>query len=182
MLGVDLFRGLAYGLTDVGEGIIKAGGNVRTFGSHLTAGGLLNGNVKGGLRSAAMGVSASGIGLAGLFATHSAANAPRGKTATRGFSVMTSMIAADVVGGFLGGPIGQIVAQATIAPVLQTAIEKPLEAFAGLNHRVTHLGMGGDYEDTELAYTMRQRAAMEMGSSLLNARQYLGLEAKLFHQ
>jgi hypothetical protein len=41
--------------------------------------------------------------------------------------------------------------------------------------------MGGDYQDTQVAWTMRQRAAQEMSGSLLNARQYLGKEAALMH-
>jgi hypothetical protein len=45
-----------------------------------------------------------------------------------------------------------------------------------------HFNAGGDYEDTQVAYTMRQRAVQEMGQSLLNARQYLGKEALMFHE
>jgi hypothetical protein len=41
--------------------------------------------------------------------------------------------------------------------------------------------MGGGYQDTQTAYTMRQRAAQELTGSLLNARPYLGKEAALMH-
>jgi hypothetical protein len=44
------------------------------------------------------------------------------------------------------------------------------------------LNFGGNYKDTTVAYTMRQKAAQELGGSLLNARTYLGKEAVLFHQ
>jgi hypothetical protein len=62
------------------------------------------------------------------------------------------------------------------------ALEKPIQNFVELNHRVRHVDMGGTYQDTQQAYTMRARAAQELGSSLLNARQILGKEALYFHQ
>ena len=40
---------------------------------------------------------------------------------------------------------------------------------------------GGDYQDSQKAFTMRQRAEAEMSSSLLNARHQLGNEARLMH-
>jgi hypothetical protein len=74
-------------------------------------------------------------------------------------------IAGQIIGGTVGEKIGSTVA--------------PLEE---LSHQAYHLNFGGNYEDTEVAWTMRQRAVQEMGSSALNARQYLGKEAALMHQ
>jgi hypothetical protein len=41
---------------------------------------------------------------------------------------------------------------------------------------------GGNFKDSQPAYTMRQKAEQELSGSLLNARRYLGREAQLFHQ
>lgn len=87
----------------------------------------------------------------------------------------------DVIGSTLGGPlVGMAVGMAT-----GTAAEKIGDAFqffADTNRRIKHLNMGGNYEDTQVAFTMRQRAARELGGSVMNARMYLGREGILFHQ
>jgi hypothetical protein len=49
------------------------------------------------------------------------------------------------------------------------------------DQNVRRVRMGGDYQDTQVAWTVRQRAAQEMAGSLLNACQYLGREAALMH-
>jgi hypothetical protein len=79
------------------------------------------------------------------------------------------MIAGDLIGQYLGYEVGY-------------RVGKPLEYFAGFNRQGPGSGWAGDFEDYQAAYTMRQRAAQEMNSSLLNARRYLGQEAALFHQ
>jgi hypothetical protein len=75
----------------------------------------------------------------------------------------------EIAGGLIGGTVGEKVG----------AIVEPLEK---LGRQAYHLNFGGEYKDSEQAYTMRQRAVHEMGSSALNARMYLGKEAALFHQ
>ena len=42
-------------------------------------------------------------------------------------------------------------------------------------------GFGGNYQDTQAAYTMRQRGVQAMQASKLNARSVLGSEARTFH-
>lgn len=44
------------------------------------------------------------------------------------------------------------------------------------------INFGGDFRDSQGAYTMRQLAVQEMAGSLLNARQYLAAEARLLHR
>jgi hypothetical protein len=41
--------------------------------------------------------------------------------------------------------------------------------------------MGGDYQDSEQTFTMRQAAVKEMSGSLLNARAWLGREGRAMH-
>ena len=42
-------------------------------------------------------------------------------------------------------------------------------------------GFGGSYNDTQNAYTMRQRGVQAMQASKMNARSVLGSEARSFH-
>lgn len=42
-------------------------------------------------------------------------------------------------------------------------------------------GFGGNYNDTQNAYTMRQRGVQAMQASKMNARSVLGSEARSFH-
>lgn len=42
-------------------------------------------------------------------------------------------------------------------------------------------GFGGNYQDTQQAYTMRQRSAQALQQTKMNARSVLGSEARTFH-
>lgn len=87
----------------------------------------------------------------------------------------------DLVGTTLGGPIAGF-ALGMVTEKIGRAVGEGVQAFNEFAHIVKHVNMGGNYEDTEIAYTMRQRAAIEMGSSVMNARSWLGKEAILMHQ
>lgn len=78
-------------------------------------------------------------------------------------------VAGEWVGGYLGGVLGEKAGH--LAQYAQNAVREGM-----------HFQAGGDYVDTEVAYTQRQRAAMEIGQSVLNARQYLGKEARMLHE
>ena len=121
-----------------------------------------------------------GLGLAaGAFA---AAMAPKGrKVSTFAGSTMGWMLG-TFVGGLVGGPIGATVGMFVGAESFETLISGPIQYWHDFARHVRHVGMGGDYIDTMPAYTMRQRAALEMSRSLANARQYLGREAAFLHQ
>jgi hypothetical protein len=110
-------------------------------------------------------------------------SAPRGKavsTAAKGMlETVGGMVGAgigasllglpgELIGGFAGAELGKV------ASVLDYATNARAQG--------RYLNFGAGYKDTEQAYTMRQRAVQEMGRSVLNARQYLGKEAALFHQ
>lgn len=85
----------------------------------------------------------------------------------------------------LGLAVGAVTAGAlgfTVDKPIRRTAERAIQAFARIEQHSRGLHMGGGYTDTEQAYTMRARAAQEMGRSILNARSYLGMEAQLFHQ
>jgi hypothetical protein len=87
-----------------------------------------------------------------------------------------------LIGGAIAGPVGATVGMFVGTTALEGVIAKPIQFLHDYATMTRHLGMGGWYEDTYPAYTMRQRAVREMSASLLNARQYLGREALLLHQ
>lgn len=87
----------------------------------------------------------------------------------------------DVLGTIAGGPvIGML--SGLLGTEAGGLIGTGFQMFSEFNRNMRHLNTGGDYQDTEVAYTMRQRAAQEMAGSVMNARQYLGKEALLMHQ
>jgi hypothetical protein len=89
--------------------------------------------------------------------------------------------AGDLAGTFAGGPVVGF-ALGMMAEHLGGYVEEGVQMLHDFNRSVKHINMGGNYEDSAVAYTMRQRAAQEMGSSVMNARQWLGQEALLLHQ
>ena len=112
------------------------------------------------------------------------ATAPKGemiKRGAEGIGMLTGQAMGGAVGGLLFGMPGEIAGQ-IIGGTVGEKIGSTLKPIEDLGHQAYHLNFGGKYEDTEVAWTMRQRAVQEMGSSALNARQYLGKEAALMHQ
>lgn len=82
--------------------------------------------------------------------------------------------------GLMGGPLG--IAGAFLGYKVGQKLSDAYDStIKGLN-ATRHLNFGGNYKDTAVAYTMRQKAAQELGGSLLNARQFLGKESVLMHQ
>lgn len=87
----------------------------------------------------------------------------------------------DLIGTAAGGPLVGL-AVGLVTEKAGGIVQEAFQMFHDLNYRIRHVNMGGDYKDTETAYTMRQRASQELGSSVMNARQWLGKEAALMHQ
>lgn len=87
----------------------------------------------------------------------------------------------DFLGSWLAGPVGGL-ALGLVGDHLGGYVEQGVQMLHDFNRNVKHINMGGNYKDTEVAYTMRQRAAQEMGSSIMNARQWLGKESIYMHQ
>lgn len=124
------------------------------------------------------------IAFAPLAAIAGAAFAPKGHKmsgAVGGVARAAAFALGDVVGTTIGGPVLGFVVGSLTEP-LGGYVGDALQMFSDYNKQIKHINMGGNYEDTRVAYTMRQRAAQEMGTSVMNARQWLGKEAALMHQ
>jgi hypothetical protein len=131
----------------------------------------------------------SGVGpLAQAFAAvdvaTSIATAPRGELVSKVSSSLGGNIGAlagSVVGAAMLGLPGEVVGT-MIGYELGSLPGKALAKVRTLGKNARRVHVGGDFQDTEAMATMRRRAASELSTSLLNARQYLGREAVLFHQ
>jgi hypothetical protein len=102
------------------------------------------------------------------------------KRGAEGIGMLTGQAMGGAVGGLLFGMPGEIAGQ-IIGGTVGEKIGSTLKPIEDLGHQAYHLNFGGEYHDTEIAYTQRQRAIQEMSTSCLNARQWLGKEAVLFH-
>ena len=136
---------------------------------------------KGALRSAYnMSYEGGMPTLIGVTA-FAAAMAPRGhKASAAGAYALTGPLSA-IPGALLGGTVGGIASGLVLGPIFEQKAAAALQYIKETGQRTMKVNMGGDYLDTEAAYSMRQRAAQDMSGSLLNARQYLGKEAALMH-
>ena len=79
------------------------------------------------------------------------------------------------IGGVIGGGAGSMIGD----KIARTGVQRAYKLMIATRPRVR---FGGNFKDSQPAYTMRQKAEQELGSSLLNARRYLGREAQLMHQ
>lgn len=141
-----------------------------------------------GLGKAAKSVGAVTHGLRGLLALDVAASvafAPRGRAVEKAAGAIGGQMTAllgGAVGMMIAGPAGAVVGAMLADPVGRNFAEHTYAAATHEGRMLRNLQTGGDYVDTPIAYTMRQRGLQELSSSLLNARQYLGQEANLLHQ
>jgi phage tail tape-measure protein len=78
-------------------------------------------------------------------------------------------------GGIIGGGVGSLVGDKKA----RVATQRLVNSIAIYRPRVR---FGGNFKDSQPAYTMRAKAEQELSGSLLNARRYLGREAQLMHQ
>ena len=121
----------------------------------------------------------------------SAITAPRGKSGAHAAGALMTQAVTLGFGGLAMGAAALLGGPATLTAFAATMVMDPIvrqdtmrfaERIADIGPSSRRLQFGGRYEDNEVAYTMRQRAAQELGGSLLNARRYLGAEAALMHQ
>lgn len=130
------------------------------------------------------------IALMAGTAAYAFGTAPRGKAVANSIGSGLGFGVAGLIGGVLGGLVGGAAGAyigATAGQLLferqtNAAIARPIQALVDFDHKNRHVNFGGDYKDTNVAYTMRQVAAREMSGSLLNARQWLGHESSFLHQ
>ena len=150
--------------------------------------------------------------FAGLDLAISAGSAAPGKMGGRVAGALTAQVGGiasyyaaktfgGIIGRFVGGTVGGLVGGAPgaaagayaggkigswskfVAPMffdpLTRKISRPVDRAVQMAQHQVHFG---GLQDSQPAYTMRQRALQEMRGSLLNAKQYMGREAQLMHQ
>lgn len=125
-----------------------------------------------------LGTFTAATGLAGGF---TAARGHRMSGTIGGVARTLSYALGDIAGSIVGGPALGL-AVGAVTEHIGGLVGEGVQMLHDFNRDLKHVNMGGNYDDTQLAYTMRQRAAQELGSSVMNARQYLGREALLMHQ
>lgn len=125
-----------------------------------------------------------------LGGAYAAATAPRGQAISRGAAAGVSWGAtaaiAGTIGTMVGGPaagwVASVVAPMLIGDTVDKAIAGVIQPMVDFGSNMRKMRFGGDYRDTQTAHTMRQVAAREMSTSLMNARQWLGQEGAFMHQ
>jgi len=143
---------------------------IKEAGPHLNdAGKLAGGSLLGGYLTFGLPIA--------LF---SAAQAPH-RHKLSAFAAGATPFLGMAIGTALGGGLGGLVGGFVLDPMLQASVGKAMQYAADAGRNMTRLQTGGDYVDSEPAWTMRQAAAQEMSRSLLNARQYLGKEGAFLH-
>ena len=86
-----------------------------------------------------------------------------------------------MIGFTFGGAAGGIAGAMAGDKVIGAGLEKTVQAVGDIGSERGKLHMGGDFEDSQPAWTMRQTAVQSMATSNLNARRYLGSEAAFMH-
>jgi len=165
----EITRNLARGKTRMPRGLLTGS---KMYGYNKFADNLWGKQARTGLK---FGAPLAILGMA---------TAPKGeiiKRGAEGVGMLTGQAFGGAAGGLLFGMPGEIAGQ-IIGGTVGERVGSTLKPLEDLGHQAYHLNFGGEYKDTEVAWTMRQRAVQEMGSSALNARQYLGKEAALMHQ
>src|SRR5208282_3496647 len=140
---------------------------------------------KGFVHGVEGGYSAAFKGNLGFFlayGAYGAIKAPAGHKisafAGGGMGFSLAGITAAAIGGVFGIPplVSASVAGILLGDKVDRAIVNTVQSVVDFGSRQRRANFGGDYRDTQVAYTMRQTAAREMGGSLMNARQWLGQE------
>lgn len=153
-------------------------------GKHLISDlpkGLLAGKPVSGFMSAyRYGLQGAALPTLAMVA-YSFGHAPKGRKVARATGTLTGALSGATIGGYLAGPLGAIAGGIFLSGPVERAVSGTINKFVDVGRELRMPNLGGRYSDTEMAYTMRQRAAMEIGNSLMNARQHLGNEAMLSH-
>lgn len=79
-------------------------------------------------------------------------------------------------------PIGDAALLGTMAAAGVKATDRLAKKGKGFRRSLGGPNVGGGYQDTQQAYTMRQRAVQAIQQSRMNARSVLGNEASLLHR
>ena len=154
----------------LGSGLLTGKGRKRLLGNWT----------RGGFR-AGWDMSFRGAAIFNIpMAAFSMATAPRGHAISAGVEGLT-MGAGALLGGMMFGLPGAVVGGILGDSSVSRTIAKPFQMLHDYERNFRRLRMGGDYQDSEQAWTMRQAAVQEMSGSLLNARAWLGREGRAMH-
>ena len=160
------------------EFLLRYGFRASTYAPGTLTAGALMGHPIGGLASGyKFGIVGSQWASLPISA-YRAATAPRGKIIGNTAGGFMGSTFGAVVGGLVGGPLGSIAGAAILSKPIEDVTSKGINKFSSIARSSASLRAGGNYKDTQVAYTMRSRAAQELNGSLLNARVYLGNEAQ----
>ena len=89
------------------------------------------------------------------------------------------------IGGIVGGLAGYWGGDAALGAIaggVGRDLGMGARAIVKTTRAVDTVQFGGNFVDTQAAYTMRQRAVSDMSGSMMNARQFLGNEAIFLHE
>jgi hypothetical protein len=169
---------LAQAGLETGEFIGRYGWRASTYASGTLTAGALMGRPMGGLASGyKFGIVGSQF-MSLPIAAYRFSTAPRGKSIGNAMGGFMGSTFGAVVGGIFGGPIGAIAGAAVLSKPIEDVTSKVINKFSSIGRTSASLRAGGNYKDTQVAYTMRSRAAQELNGSLMNAKMYLGQEAQ----
>lgn len=121
-------------------------------------------------------------GLFSLVSAGMAAFSPRGHRAANFAASMVTWPLVASAAALIGGAPAALLAGFLVVPGVEKKMAGTFQWLHDFAREATRLHMGGQYYDTQAAYTMRQVAVREMAGSLMNARQFLGKEGILYHQ
>jgi hypothetical protein len=173
---------LAQAGLETGEFIGRYGWRASTYVSGtLTAGALMGHPIRGITSGYKFGIKGSQF-VSLPIAAYRFATAPRGKVIGNTVGGFMGSTFGAVVGGLAGGPAGSIIGAALLSKPIEDVTSKVINKFSSIARSSASLRMGGNYKDTQVAYTMRSRAASELNGSLMNSRMYLGMEGILSHE
>jgi hypothetical protein len=112
-----------------------------------------------------------------------------GKGIARNALITTAMAAGYAFGGGIGATIAGIgssfIADKVMMPLVGDYLygrSRWMSSVARTSLAKKRINFGGNFRDSEAAYTMRQLAVQEMAGSLTNARQFLGNESSFMHR
>jgi len=108
--------------------------------------------------------------------------APKGQKLNTFVGKTSGELLSAALGAAAFGPLGAFAGMVVGSEKIGGGITRAMNGSQDYLQRRSSLNMGHGFVDFAAAHTMRQVAARDMSTSLLNARQHLGFEAQAFHQ
>lgn len=156
--------------------LMSRSGRAAASSKGLMRGGSVKASLKSGWGAAAGGYMFMQLPLA----MYETAHAERGHKLSTFGSAATPFLGTGLATLAFGGLPGMALGMA-LDPIVKKTVGAGIQAMANFGRNSPRVQTGGNYRDSQTAFTMRQAAAQEMSRSLLNARQYLGKESVFLH-